>query len=232
MENGRHASGPRGGADEDRGPADARLLSHAHRRRLDRGHVRGPMKRRPHPARPRARVLLGSIGLLVLAAGLVTPSHNSGGTFASSASSAQVAGTSHLCPWVTASLRHQGSPATLASEVVARMTLPQKAGFVVLRSRGGTENINDGVPSLCIPPLRLSDGPNGVAYHVSGVTQLPAAIGDAASFNPTDRARQPDRFWAPKPVTRGSVSPRVPNSTWPVYPRVAGFLKRSGRTPT
>ncbi len=65
------------------------------------------------------------------------------------------------------------------------MTLSQKAGFVVLRTRDGTENINDGVPSLCIPPLRLSDGPDGVAFHVSGVTQLPAAIGVAASFNPT-----------------------------------------------
>ncbi len=64
------------------------------------------------------------------------------------------------------------------------MTLPEKAAFVVLRSRDSTENINVGVPSLCIPPLTLSDGPNGVANMVSGVTQLPAAIGVAASFNP------------------------------------------------
>ena len=65
------------------------------------------------------------------------------------------------------------------------MTLPEKAGFVVLRARGSTENINVGVPSLCIPPLTLSDGPNGIANNVSGVTQLPAAIGVAASFDPT-----------------------------------------------
>ena len=64
------------------------------------------------------------------------------------------------------------------------MTLEEKAAFVVLRARGGTENINVGVTSLCIPPLTLSDGPDGVAYKVSGVTQLPAAIGVAASFNP------------------------------------------------
>ncbi len=64
------------------------------------------------------------------------------------------------------------------------MTLPERAGFVVLRTSGRTENVNTGVPSLCIPPLTLTDGPDGVAYRVSGVTQLPAAIGVAASFNP------------------------------------------------
>ncbi|HVA07488.1 MAG TPA: glycoside hydrolase family 3 C-terminal domain-containing protein [Acidimicrobiales bacterium] len=64
------------------------------------------------------------------------------------------------------------------------MTLPEKAGFVILRAQGRTENINAGIPSLCIPPLTLSDGPNGIANKVSDVTQLPAAIGVAASFNP------------------------------------------------
>ncbi len=64
------------------------------------------------------------------------------------------------------------------------MTLSEKAGFLSLRTRGATENINVGVPSLCIPPLTLSDGPNGVANKVAGVTQLPAAIDVAASFNP------------------------------------------------
>jgi beta-glucosidase len=143
------------------------------------------MKRRLHPADLRARVHLVSIGLVVLAAGLIATSRSSGGTVANSASSAQAAGTAHSCPWVTASLQHHGTPSTLAAEVVARMTVPEKAGFVVLRSRGSAENINVGVPSLCIPPLTLSDGPNGIANSVSGVTQLPAAIGVAASFNPT-----------------------------------------------
>jgi beta-glucosidase len=64
------------------------------------------------------------------------------------------------------------------------MTLTQKAAFVVLQSRSGIENTNGGVPSLCIPPLILSDGPNGIAYGLGGVTQLPAAIGVAASFDP------------------------------------------------
>jgi beta-glucosidase len=68
--------------------------------------------------------------------------------------------------------------------VVGRMTLQQKISFVVLSVRDGVENINAGIPDLCIPPLTLSDGPNGIAYGVRGSTQLPASIGLAASFNP------------------------------------------------
>ncbi len=65
------------------------------------------------------------------------------------------------------------------------MTLGQKASFVVLRTVPPLENTNLGLPSLCIPPLTLTDGPNGIAYNMRGVTQLPAAIGVAASFNPS-----------------------------------------------
>ncbi|NNN09063.1 MAG: hypothetical protein HKL85_07720 [Acidimicrobiaceae bacterium] len=63
------------------------------------------------------------------------------------------------------------------------MTLAQKANFAVLATYPPLENRNRGVPSLCIPPLTLSDGPNGLANGLTGVTQLPAAIGIAASFD-------------------------------------------------
>ncbi len=88
------------------------------------------------------------------------------------------------CPWVAASRSHTKSPAALAAEVVKRMTLRQKVDFVVLAEEPPYENINSGIPSLCIPPLTLTDGPNGIAGGATGVTQLPAAIGLAASFNP------------------------------------------------
>ena len=88
------------------------------------------------------------------------------------------------CPWVGESRHHQASPASLAGDVLARMSLLEKAGFVTLRHGGGVENFNRGVPSLCIPALTLADGPDGVAGQVRGVTRLPAAIGVAASFNP------------------------------------------------
>jgi beta-glucosidase len=86
---------------------------------------------------------------------------------------------------VAQSRQHEGTDASLAAEVLARMTLGQKASFVVLRTEPPIENTNLGIPSLCIPPLTLSDGPNGVAFHTPGVTQLPAAIGVAATFDPT-----------------------------------------------
>ena len=37
---------------------------------------------------------------------------------------------------------------------------------------------------MCIPSLTLVDGPNGLAYGLRGVTQLPASIALAATFDP------------------------------------------------
>jgi beta-glucosidase len=91
---------------------------------------------------------------------------------------------SRTCPWVTESRTHARSPAALAAEVVARMTVEQKIGFVALAQDSPVESANRGIPSLCVPPLTLTDGPNGVGYGATGVTQLPAAIGVAASFDP------------------------------------------------
>jgi beta-glucosidase len=97
---------------------------------------------------------------------------------------ARSAGAADSCPWVAASRAHSKSPAALAAEVLERMTLQEKISFVVLASEPPYENVNTGIPSLCIPPLTLTDGPNGIAGGATGVTQLPAAIGLAASFNP------------------------------------------------
>ena len=89
------------------------------------------------------------------------------------------------CPWASASaLRHKHAK-QLALELVDRMTLSEKLGFLVLNPRAGYENINQGVRTLCLPALTLQDGPNGVSAHATGVTQLPASLGIAASFAPS-----------------------------------------------
>ena len=93
------------------------------------------------------------------------------------------------CPWVLASARHSARPEALAREVLARLTLPEKLGFIVLDRRDGVENINTGIARLCIPPLTLSDGPNGISAKTPGATQLPAALGLAATFDPKLAAR-------------------------------------------
>jgi beta-glucosidase len=89
------------------------------------------------------------------------------------------------CPWVKESRHHTKSPAALAEQVVAKMTLLEKADFVTLEDGHDIENFNQGVPSLCLPPLTLSDGPDGISGLTPKVTQLPAAIGIGASFDPS-----------------------------------------------
>jgi beta-glucosidase len=89
------------------------------------------------------------------------------------------------CPWIAESLQHSKSAQVMANEVIAMMTLAQKADFVILATYPPLENSDIGVPSLCIPPITLTDGPSGVANGLIGVTQFPAPIAVAATFNPS-----------------------------------------------
>jgi beta-glucosidase len=59
----------------------------------------------------------------------------------------------------------------------------EKVGELVLVQLGVYENINSGVPRLCIPPWHVQDGPQGLAYGDTNVTQLPAPLGIAATFD-------------------------------------------------
>ncbi|MGO8862712.1 MAG: beta-glucosidase family protein [Acidimicrobiales bacterium] len=133
------------------------------------------------PRRPtRRRILM--VELLVgasIAGSVLVGTHRADGAPAPSGDAAA------RCPWVSQSQQEKGTAASLAAEVLARMTLGQKASFVVLRTEPPIENTNLGIPSLCIPPLTLTDGPNGIAFHMHGVTQLPSAIGVAATFDPS-----------------------------------------------
>jgi beta-glucosidase len=89
------------------------------------------------------------------------------------------------CPWVQESRNHLGTPASLAAQVIAKMSLIEKAKFITLQDGHDIENFNQGIPSLCVPELTLSDGPDGIAGRAVDVTQLPAAIGIGASFDPS-----------------------------------------------
>ncbi|HWG62714.1 MAG TPA: glycoside hydrolase family 3 C-terminal domain-containing protein [Streptosporangiaceae bacterium] len=84
------------------------------------------------------------------------------------------------CPWV-------GSTAPIpqrVSQVMAQMTLDQKISMVHGTSGPYVGNIA-AIPSLCIPALKLEDGPAGVADGMNGVTQLPAPVSAAASWDPS-----------------------------------------------
>ena len=92
--------------------------------------------------------------------------------------------TATSCPWTSATAARSFSPVQLADQVLALMTLNEKIGMVELRGTSTYENENTGVPRLCIPALTLQDGPNGLSDGDTGVTQLPASIATAATFDP------------------------------------------------
>ncbi len=89
------------------------------------------------------------------------------------------------CPWLETALDRHEAPAALASLVVSRMHLAEKFGEIVLQQVGPYENVNAGVPRLCIPSLTLQDGPQGLAFGATHVTQLPSPLGIAATFDPS-----------------------------------------------
>lgn len=89
------------------------------------------------------------------------------------------------CPWLRSLDSHRVEPAALARQLVDMMTTDEKLGELVLTSDDGYENANAGVARLCIPALTLQDGPQGLAFGDTNVTQLPAPLGIAASFDPT-----------------------------------------------
>jgi beta-glucosidase len=102
-------------------------------------------------------------------AGSATP--DTSGTPASSAASAG-------CPWV-------GSTAPIesrTSQVLGQMSLDEKIAMVHGAASGAYTGLVPGDSRLCIPQLKLQDGPVGV--RMSDTTQLPAAAALAASFDP------------------------------------------------
>lgn len=131
------------------------------------------------------RVSMGTalFAATAMSLGLVVPLVN----WVDTAQAVSIAPHSRLhtgCQWVKQSLQQHMDPRMLANEVLRKMTLHEKATMVVLVMRPHLENLSDGVPRLCIPELWLSDGPVGLGDGLTKVTQFPAAIGIAASFDP------------------------------------------------
>jgi beta-glucosidase len=133
---------------------------------------------RSSPAKPQAsrrprkltvrRLLTTGLALAVAAAFLVAVA---GPQTARAASSA--------CPWV-------GSSAPIpqrVSEVLSEMTQAQKVALVTGASGSSYVGLIPAIGSLCIPALNLEDGPAGVADGMTGVTQLPAPVDAAATWD-------------------------------------------------
>ena len=106
------------------------------------------------------------------------------------AAAAQTAGASAVtqraasgsCPWVTST----APISQRVAQLMGQMSLSQKISMV---EGHGTSNpyvfYTPAISSLCIPAFGLEDGPAGVADGLTGVTQLPAGVSLAATWDPS-----------------------------------------------
>jgi beta-glucosidase len=115
-------------------------------------------------------------GAAVLAALIALPATGAVGQDAAAAS------TTTSCPWVT-------STAPVAQRVAQLMTAMSLADKISMVEGHGSTNpyvfYTPAIPALCIPAVGLEDGPAGVADGMTGVTQLPAGVSLAASWDPS-----------------------------------------------
>jgi beta-glucosidase len=85
------------------------------------------------------------------------------------------------CPWVTSA----APVSQRVSSLMSRMTTGDKISLV---EGHGDSNpyvfYTPALPSLCIPAVGLEDGPGGAADGLTGVTQLPAGVSLAATWDP------------------------------------------------
>ena len=105
-------------------------------------------------------------------------------TSAAGLASASGAAAATGCPWV-----HSHAPVSVrVHQVLSRMTLDDKITMVdgsgFSYGTSGYVGHIAAIPRLCMPGLNLEDGPQGVADGVPGVTQLPAPMAVASSWDP------------------------------------------------
>ena len=117
---------------------------------------------------------------VLLPAGLATAASASAGSAREGSASAGPAASAASCPWLNQSL----PVAQRVRMLLARMTLADKINMV---TGAGTSEpyvfYISAIPGLCIPAMGEEDGPVGVGDGLTGVTQLPAAVSLAATWD-------------------------------------------------
>src|ERR1700684_1211815 len=91
------------------------------------------------------------------------------------------AAVSTACPWV-------GSSAPIpmrVAEVMSKITQAQEIDLVTGVGGSSYVGFTPAIGALCIPALNLQDGPAGVGDGLTGVTQLPAPVDAAATWDPS-----------------------------------------------
>jgi beta-glucosidase len=100
---------------------------------------------------------------------------------AATSSQASPAATA-TCPWVTS----RAPVSQRVAQLMSQMTLDDEISMV---EGHGSSNpyvfYTPAIPALCIPAVGEEDGPAGVADGLTGVTELPAGVALAATWDPS-----------------------------------------------
>ncbi|HEX4221052.1 MAG TPA: glycoside hydrolase family 3 C-terminal domain-containing protein, partial [Pseudonocardiaceae bacterium] len=120
-------------------------------------------------SRRRSLVLVATAAAAILGVGLSLPS---------AAQPAQPEANA-ACPWVDSN----APVSQRVSQLLAQMSVAQK--ITLVHGTGGSYVGNTpAIGALCIPALNLEDGPAGIGDGMNGVTQLPAPVAAAATWDP------------------------------------------------
>jgi beta-glucosidase len=128
----------------------------------------------------KARLLTAGVAVALLAVPATAAASQASAPGMSAASLTSAAGAS--CPWVT-------SRAPISQRVAQLMSQMSLADEISMVEGHGTSNpyvfYTPAIPALCIPAVGEEDGPGGVADGLTGVTQLPAGVALAATWDPS-----------------------------------------------
>jgi beta-glucosidase len=135
----------------------------------------------PLPYKTRSRFARARTALVVLATttGPFLAAYAAAPPAAQAAQAAPKATANAACPWV-------GSTAPISqrvSQLLAKMSVSQEVSLLTGAFGSSYVGYIPAIGSLCIPGLNLEDGPAGVGDGMTGVTQLPAPVGIAATWD-------------------------------------------------
>jgi beta-glucosidase len=98
---------------------------------------------------------------------------------AAASAAAPHAAAATACPWVNST----APVSARVSQLMAQMSLSQEIALMTGASGSGYAGTIPAISSLCIPAMNLEDGPAGVGDGMSNVTQLPAPVDVAATWD-------------------------------------------------
>jgi beta-glucosidase len=123
-------------------------------------------------------LVTASAGLFA-AVGASAPAQAAPAQAAPAQAPAAQAAAAGACPWVDST----APIAQRVSQLMSHMTLSQEVSLMTGASGSSYVGFVPAIGSLCIPAMNLEDGPAGVGDGMTNVTQLPAPVDIAATWD-------------------------------------------------